>query len=159
MDGHQAMKSSELVAEQMPSSLVTGCKVGRNQSKVGDPQKYVCILSSINSIFSIHHFVSLIFAYQTMRHHTCLTVASSTLIISGLLVLAGPLQPRNLPAPPPAPPEDQCPKEIPLTPETWKKFEMDEFIAGIEGADKMTLTVALGSFSSLQNSSTRSWLT
>ncbi|KAA1135697.1 hypothetical protein PGTUg99_006647 [Puccinia graminis f. sp. tritici] len=94
-----------------------------------------------------------------MRYHTCLTVASSTLIISGLLVLAGPLQPRNLPAPPPAPPEDQCPKDIPLTPETWKKFEMDEFIAGMEGADKMTYIVASDSFSITPNSSTRSWLT
>ncbi|KAH9447545.1 hypothetical protein MJO28_011059 [Puccinia striiformis f. sp. tritici] len=75
-----------------------------------------------------------------MRRWSCLTIAYCTFIICGAHVLGGVLQPRNLPALPPAPPPEQCPKDIPLTPETWKKLEMDNFIAGIDGIDKMTLT-------------------
>ncbi|KNZ60612.1 hypothetical protein VP01_1529g5 [Puccinia sorghi] len=72
-----------------------------------------------------------------MRHSHCLIF----LALCPVLLLAGTIQPSG-PARPAAPPPEQCVPDIQLTPETWKKLEMDKYIASIEGIDKMTLTVA-----------------
>ncbi|WAQ88095.1 hypothetical protein PtA15_9A220 [Puccinia triticina] len=74
-----------------------------------------------------------------MRHRTCSTIFSCSFIICGLLAIGGTLQPRNLPNLPPPPPPEQCPRELDLTPETWNKLKMDEYIASIPDIDKMNL--------------------
>ncbi|PLW45838.1 hypothetical protein PCANC_10115 [Puccinia coronata f. sp. avenae] len=72
-----------------------------------------------------------------MRHFGCLIIS---LVFCPIWVLGGTLETRAVLSRPPAPPPDQCLQNIELTPDTWKKLEMDKYIASIEGIDKMNLT-------------------
>ena len=89
-----------------------------------------------------------------MLHSHCLIF----LTLFPVLLLAGTIQPSG-PARPAAPPPEQCVQDIELTPDTWKKLEMDNYIASIEGIDKMTLIVAYSLSPSLLLLSNHSHLT